>query len=559
MTEFEQLIEGVREAAARRGLFVWEDVPGQVPFVDMPPGSTTEDMLDAAVRMGVGTIYVYLDDEEGAEVAIAGFAKEGIFHRLIRAADQPLPKFDEDQDEEDGSFWARAFGPEVNYDQLSEKHQGLVDAILSNEDYDPYDRRWEMEVLEAVCSGLDEEAFGRVKAVADWRFREQLDDQMDSAADRLATRLAKDPSFDPLLDEDEQAEWVSSRTSITERRIGRRVVRSLQHIAHTTGLWEAAHDALSEEALAILDGIPADVRDRLGFTTRTAARAALLEPYLSHLPAGRRDQLSYRIARIDEQRDGIRRQRRYASAAAALMDDHGESRAATGRILGISSTVIDRLLRDQPNRVDISEDEVLVALDPRLGKGRNSTGTPADNLQAQDWSQAVNPGFIDAGNDAPDLDASDRLSVRTAHSAASGPFSGEGRVPQTDVTYDATAARTDAIDFRMLRSTLSQLEPVLRGSDAFFIVEFGDGGESYVQACRADADWITVEAHVPTSISAPDWLSSLHPTLVEEFSDANFAHYGIKVHPDHVAQTATALVQTFGRDPDLVTLRFEPN
>lgn len=369
MTEFENLIEGVREEAALRGLFIWEDVPGQVPYVDMPPGATTEDMLDAAVRMGVNTIYVYLDDEEGAEVAIAGFAKEGIFHRLIRVADQPLSAFDDDDEEEDedDSFWARAFGPEIGYDQLTEEQQGLVDSILANEDYDPDDHEWEMAVLDEICSDLDDEAYGQVKEVAEFRFGETLDSAMDTKADRLATSLAKDPDFDPLLDSDELQEWAADKKSIDERRVARRVVRSLRHIAHTTGLWEAAHEALTEEATAILDGMPGDVRDRLGFTSRNAARTALLEPYLAHLPEGRQEHLAFRICRIEEERDGIRRQQRYASAAATLMDDHGETKAATGRILGISGSVIDRLLRDFPKRIDLRDDEVLVGLDPRLG------------------------------------------------------------------------------------------------------------------------------------------------------------------------------------------------
>lgn len=365
MSEFEELIQGVHKEAARRGLFVWEDVPGQVPFVDMPPGSTTSDMLDAAVRMGVSTVYTFLDDEQGAEVAIAGFAKEGIFHRLIRVADQPLTTFDEDEDED--TFWANAFGPAVGYDKLPTEHQALVDAIVAHEDYDPDDHDWEMEVLDEVAGDLDDEAYEQVKEVAEFRFREALDSAMDTKSDRLATRLAKDSRFDPLLDEEELERWVSSTKNVDERRLARRVVRSLRHLAHTSGLWDAAHEALGEQATAILDGMPADLRDRLGFTARNAARDALLSPYVSHLPEGRQEHLKYRICQIEEERDGIRRQKRYASAASILMKDHGESKAATGRILGLSTSVIDRLLRDFTKRINIKDDEVLVGLDPRLG------------------------------------------------------------------------------------------------------------------------------------------------------------------------------------------------
>lgn len=369
MTEFEQLIQGVREEAALRELFVWEDVPAQVPFVDMPTGSATSEMLDAAVRMGVSTIYVYLDDEEGAEVAIAGFAKEGIFHRLIRVADQPLPAFDDDEedDDEEDSFWASSYGPAISYEKLPSEHQALVDAILAHEDYDPDDHEWEMEVLNEIAGDIDDEAYEQVKEVAEFRFRETLDSKMDTKADRTATSLAKDSAFDPLLDEEELEKWVLNKKDVNERRVARRVVRSLRHLAHTSGLWDAAHEAIRGEATAILDGMPGDLRDRLGFATRNAARAALLEPYLKQLPEARQEHLLYRICQIEEERDGIRRQKRYSSAVAILMKDHGESKAATGRILGLSTAVIDRLLRDFPKRINIKNDEVLANLDSRLG------------------------------------------------------------------------------------------------------------------------------------------------------------------------------------------------
>jgi len=373
MTEFQEFIESVRAEATRTGLFVWEDVPSGMPVVEMPDGSTASDLCGAAVRIGTGTVYVYLDDEEDAEVAIAGFAKDGVYHRLLRLSPNlsagPAAEDDDDDedDDEDDSPWTPfGFGQPVTYEDLTSELQALVDAVVENEDYDPTDPEWEMEVLIEVCGDIDEDDFERVKEVAEDRFQQTRDRKMGSTSVRIATNLAKDPAFDPLLDADELVEWIAEKKPGTESRVVRRVVPALRHIAHTTGLWEAAAEALAEQATEILDAMQPAVRDRLGFATRVAVREEILEPYLKQYSEARQWRLGHLIVNIEEERDGQRRQRRYASAASRLMKDHKETKAATGRILGLSTGVIDRLLRDYPKRIDIRDDEVLTDLDPRL-------------------------------------------------------------------------------------------------------------------------------------------------------------------------------------------------
>lgn len=366
MSEYAKFVEEVRAEAKRSGLMVWEDIPAQVPLVDLPEGSTAKDLCQTALKLGLDLIYVYLDDDEGEEIAIAGFAKHGIFHRVLLAA-PPQEDDDEDDDDDDDLVWRPWSGHLlVSYEDLDEAKRVLVDAVVAHPEYDPRDHRHETEVLNEVLADLDDDDYGVLKDVAESRFDEKLESSLETAANRAAARLIKDDGFDPLWDRDAMEQWVQDQRPDLETRGVRRTASALQHLAMTTGAWEAAREELVGLAREVLSALPATLRDRLGFTTRNAARAAMLEPYLAAVPEQRRDQIVYWVCRTESEEHGMLRERRYATAAAILMDDHGEKKSAVGRILGLSSSVVERIHREYPVRIDISGDEVLGELDPRL-------------------------------------------------------------------------------------------------------------------------------------------------------------------------------------------------
>jgi len=366
MTRFDDFMAETRAAAEQAGLEVWDDVPAAMPTVGLPEGARPADLCAAAVRLGAGIIYVWRDaPDDEATVATAGFAYHGIFHSLL-VSDLVESLADDDEDDEDGSWMAMLDEDDSGYADLRPKLQGLVDVLVAHEDYDPMEHSVTSQLLEEVCGSLSDDDFERVSDVAESRFFAELEDRIETAAERLAARLLKDDTFDPLVPRDVLTQWVASKRSDAPRRVVRRAVGGLRRLAFDSGLMERAEEALEAEATELLDSLPADVRDRLGFSSRVAVRTALLEPYLGAYPEHRHDRLTSLLYRIEVDEHGPAREQRYATAAALLMDTHGETKTSAGRILGLSSSVIERIRRENPKRVPIAGDEVLSTLDPRL-------------------------------------------------------------------------------------------------------------------------------------------------------------------------------------------------
>lgn len=115
-----------------------------------------------------------------------------------------------------------------------------------------------------------------------------------------------------------------------------------------------------------LESLPTDVRDRYGFATKTRQREQLLEGRLGQFSERDRRWLPTYMSKVEQDRFADRREARYATAASILIDDHGVTKAATSRHLGLSTSVIDRLRRERPNRVALDADDPLRSLHPRL-------------------------------------------------------------------------------------------------------------------------------------------------------------------------------------------------
>ena len=98
------------------------------------------------------------------------------------------------------------------------------------------------------------------------------------------------------------------------------------------------------------------------------------------------------MARIEREETGATREARYATASRALMVQ-GQSRAAAARTLGITTSALERVLRENRDDVRLTTDDPIVtgslhrppreqqfALD---GKGRHASTHPNSDLTAR--------------------------------------------------------------------------------------------------------------------------------------------------------------------------------
>ena len=133
------------------------------------------------------------------------------------------------------------------------------------------------------------------------------------------------------------------------------------------GLMQKVEDEIKEVASAALNAIPPLDRDLYGFTNRNVKRLQLAEPYIADVAESRLRFVVYWMSRLEGEETALKREARYATAIRKLIA-HGEKRSSVSRILGISTSVMDRLERE--NRVNVElrpDDPILTELAPSLG------------------------------------------------------------------------------------------------------------------------------------------------------------------------------------------------
>ena len=182
----------------------------------------------------------------------------------------------------------------------------------------------------------------------------------------IATHLARDPDFEPLPWQEDINNFVESRLHGKSPGLVALVQQQLNLYAEERGLVAQLEEEIKREARAALNAMTPLDRDIYGFTSRNAKRLQLAEPYIEQVKESWRRFVIYWMSRFEAEETGLAREARYATAVRALTAQ-GETRAAISRTLEISTSIMDRIQRE--NRRDVvlaPDDPILTELAPEL-------------------------------------------------------------------------------------------------------------------------------------------------------------------------------------------------
>lgn len=189
---------------------------------------------------------------------------------------------------------------------------------------------------------------------------------LEPLAHQLALRLAEDPEFDPLP----WGAWLED--FLLARLDGHRPAliwitgEALFAHAESSGAIRRNEAEVKQAAQVALDRMAPLERDIYGFTSRNARRRQLAEQYLQDIRPTRHDLLIYWMSRFESEQAGALREARYATASRQLAA-LGETRAQISRILGVSTSVLDRIERENRSDVELAPDDpILTDLAPAL-------------------------------------------------------------------------------------------------------------------------------------------------------------------------------------------------
>jgi len=301
-----------------------------------------------ATAQQVGALILYLDADRG----VVGFPHGGVIHVF------DLDGLDEDGTENEDS-------DDAYYRQVQEEIAGgplreIIDAVVSDDQYTP--RRGKL-IVAKYAQELSDDDFELVEDVAMWEWQESIGKPIERQALSLIPSIVSRADFDPMELASYPMDSASSRSEVVdgwlgdyEPRLAEAIRHNLRRYANDNGLIEAAIRDANREAAEILDDLPIVVRDRLGFSSRIAARLFVIEPFLDSVPIRRRQWYCQLIYGMEAERFGADREARFATAARQLLQLMNITQAT--RTLGISKSTMNRIVGAYPN------DVVLTANDP---------------------------------------------------------------------------------------------------------------------------------------------------------------------------------------------------
>lgn len=149
-------------------------------------------------------------------------------------------------------------------------------------------------------------------------------------------------------------------------RVVSRLQQELPGYARESGLARTAEREIAQSARDILEAMPALTRDQLGFASKKATRFQIVDSYLKSLPEGRRQGVVRELVRLEADLYSAMREARYATAARKLLEG-ADNKAGISRCLGISTSVMDRIMRDHRSDVGLNKDDpILTTLAPEI-------------------------------------------------------------------------------------------------------------------------------------------------------------------------------------------------
>lgn len=366
----ETIEAAVRQFGTQTNLVVWEGMPWGGATTLSPESQDLDDFLELARAVGAPILYL---DPDGSATA---FAANGVIHvfatpaeraRLTGGdlADDEDLLLDEDEDLSSGRIAFRVGGfhdyNDPYYDWQSGKKvtgrvREAVDALVADDRFNGYRSG---HVVAEYVAALDADEAEAVERVARRVFDEGVGKQLDHRASQLVQSLVKDPSYDPLAWGPEISAFVDERVEGEDRRLVERIERALSTYAYESGARTKAERELAKRAEAILLALTPSERDRLGFSSKNAAKLQVLEPHLDGESGSRADRLAREVANLEQERFGFLREQRYATAARRLRDG-GLTRAAVSRHLGISNSILDRITATHQRDVELAMDDPIV-------------------------------------------------------------------------------------------------------------------------------------------------------------------------------------------------------
>ena len=299
----------VRQFGTQTNLIVWEGIPWGGATTLSPESQNLDDFL--AIARAVGTPILYLDPDGSA----TAFAANGVVHVFATPAERARLTggdladdedlfLDEDEDPSSGSIPIRVGGSrdfnDPYYDwqsgkKVSGRVRDAVDALIADDRFNGY--RSGHVVAEYVAE-LDADDAEAVERVARRVFDESVGKQLDHRATQLVQSLVKDPSYDPLAWGPEIRAFVDERVEGEDPRLFERTERALSTYAYESGARPKAERELAKRAEAILLALSQSERDRLGFSSKNAAKLQVVEPYLEGESGGRAERLAKEVARL---------------------------------------------------------------------------------------------------------------------------------------------------------------------------------------------------------------------------------------------------------------------
>jgi len=238
-----------------------------------------------------------------------------------------------------------------------------VNEIVLDRDFDG---RPDSPVIEGRTADLAPDDADSVRYAATGVWHETMGKALGRTVKKLVAHLAADPEFDPLPWSEDINNFVAERMTGKRQALVTLTQRELNQHAWDSGLITRAEEEIKRQARAALDAMSPLERDIYGFATRNAKRLQLAAPYIGHIKEARQKFIVYWMSRFDSEEGAVHREARYATASRALAAQ-GNTRAAISRTLGISTSVMDRIERENRQNVALSSnDPILTALAPQL-------------------------------------------------------------------------------------------------------------------------------------------------------------------------------------------------
>jgi hypothetical protein len=241
----------------------------------------------------------------------------------------------------------RSLGPEL---------RALVNELVQDREYDGGYQHFDADPRLAALSSQDAESVGYAVSMV---WSASVGKALEGTARQLVTLLAADPDFDPLPWGDSTEEFVKQRLAGQRPGLVKLVQQGLNTYAYESGLTAKAEEEIKADARRALDRLTPLERDEYGFTIRNAKRLQLVEHLIGSVRENRRPLVVYWMSRLEMEEHGAAREGRYATAVRLLLA-RGETRAGISRLLGISTSVMDRILRENRRDVALAPDDPIV-------------------------------------------------------------------------------------------------------------------------------------------------------------------------------------------------------